>query len=159
MDTYYCCMCLWVEVDLDLMWWHMVREQMCHVACFQSHQHFLVSEFTKPKLNESKHRKRSFNFHHGKGPVCLPKSISMWWHQGIFGRIRFSSLLLHFHSFMFYFFFLWVAGLVSPFQRFSSLLRQKSISRVCLSNLWPLHKQSRMDGGVRERMQHTPRSS
>lgn len=46
-----------------------------------------------------------------------------------------------------------------PFLFSRSLLRQKSISRVCLSNLWPLHKQSRMAGGVRERMRHTPRAS
>lgn len=46
-----------------------------------------------------------------------------------------------------------------PFLFSRSLLRQKSISRVCLSNLWPLHKQSRMAGGVRERMRHTPRVS
>lgn len=75
MDTYYCCMCLCVEVDLDLclcvlvgkMWRHMVREQMYHVACFQSHRHFLVSKFTKPKLYESKHQNDHSIFIMGKG--------------------------------------------------------------------------------------------
>lgn len=158
------CVCVCAHVSQEVMEYG----QRISVPCclFPSPLTFPVSKFTKPKLSQSTKNTRNNHslFNVVKGLCLSSGSISMWWHQGIFWGIRF-SLLPHSYSFILYFFFSsgwwrWFCH-SSGSRLFSrrSLLRQKSISRVCLSNLWPLHKHSRMAGGVRERMQHTPRSS
>lgn len=162
-------MCVCVRAS-SRRWWKHGQWESVPSCLFPNSQTFLVLKCTPSncvwaKLRNQKTLRKKRNhpiFNVGKS---IPKSISMWWHWRNFWGIRF-YLLPQFHLFILCLVFFFSFGWWGWFRHSSgclfserSLLRQKSIFRVCLSNLWPLHKHSWMARGLRERMQHTPRSS